>query len=494
MKKNQQIEALTVTLNDFSGGEADLPLTKMSAKFATKMVNVYPTMTGGIGFVPGYARVNQIRSNEAFQSGHVYIKADGTKIVLVAGGGKIYRANGTTLVSIKTGLNAGAIVRFITANDYCIMLNGVDAPMKYDGTTVTTLGGTPPATAFKGVYHKGRVWMIERTNKMLASYSGLNAIEDYTTAHNAGYIDFRYVLKTGDELTDIESYVDLIVFYFKNHVVVYSGNTPTDYGDFQIVIQLEGAGAFTDTVKATGLDHLFLSQIGARSLKQVINTGANPEQLISKNIFQRLSGAISSNPNGPFGSAHFQRLGWFMVLIGDEIWCYAYNRGAWFRIIGADALGMFSDSDGSSVYFCGRGYLYKFDQGWTFDGAPMWREWDMGWLKFFKNEERGFPKILQIYATPSQPITVSVGTRFDLNAGTPDSFQSFMLDMAPSLMDETVPDIWENCFYMDSEEYAPERLPLFGGGSMMQLCFTCQDTAGPCEINSLKIQFTPGGD
>jgi len=494
MSSRKRQEAIPTTLGDFSGGEADLPVSKFPVKFSTKMVNWHPTQTGGVAFVPGYARVNQNAANEAFQSGHTFIKADGTKIRLVAGGGQVYRSDGTTLTVIKSGLNAAAIVRFITANNYCIMMNGVDAPMKYDGTSVTALGGSPPATAFKGVFYKGRVWMIERTNKLLASYSGLLAIEDYTSAHNAGYLDFTKILKTGDELTDIESYVDLLVFYFKNHVVVYSGNTPTDYGDFQIVTQIEGAGAITDTVCSTGLDHYFLSQIGVRSLRQAMQTGADAEDLISKNIAQRLSGAYQSNATGTFASAHFQRLGWYMLLIGDEILCYAYNRGAWFRIAGADILGMFSDSDGSTVYICGRGFLYQYDIGWTFDGKPIYREWDGAWLKFFKNQEKGFPKVLEIYATPGQDIELQLAQRFDLNQGFPDGLQTFTVSPAPSLMDEPVPDIWENCFFMDCDDYVPDRFPLFGSGSTMQLCFSSTTPNGPCEINSEKMLYTPGGD
>lgn len=485
---------MPATLGDFSGGEADLPFTKMPPKFSSKMVNFYPTPTGGVAFMPGYTRVNQYAVPEGLSNGHVFIKSDGTKIVLCAGGGKVYKVVGNALTSIITGWDTTARVRFITANNYCIIINGVNAPQKYDGTTVSALGGTPPATAFKGVYHRGRVWFIERTNKLLASYSALQAIEDYTTAHNAGYFDFTKILKSGDELTDIESYLDLLVFYFKNHIMVYSGSNPTDYGDFQIVFQVEGAGAITDTLKACGLDHYFLSQIGARSLRQLMQTGPEPEDLISKNIQQRLTAAYSGNPNGPFASAHFQRLGFYMTLIGDEIWIYVYNRGAWCRLKGGLIYGMFSDSDGSAVYICGQGFLYKFDQGWSHDGVEMRREWDPAWLKFFKNAEKVSPKLLEIYSTSPTPVVLQVGQRFDLNAGVTDSVQQFTTLPAPSLMDQSVPDIWDICFFMDSPDYEPTRIPLYGRGSTMQLSWSTNDLNGPWEVNGLKILFVPGGD
>lgn len=490
----KRLEAIPITVADFSGGEADLPFMKMPPKFSTRMVNVYPTAAKGVDFVPGFARVNTTPAGEAFTSGHVFIKKDGTKIILVAGGSTIYKVVGATLVSIKTGLNASATVRFFTASNTCIMVNGVDAPMKYDGTTVTSLGGTPPATAFKGTYHKSRVWFIEHTDKMIASHSALLNLEDYTTAIDAGYLDFTKILKSGDELTDIESYMDLLIFYFKNHILVYSGSNPTSEGDFQLYMQIEGAGAVTDTVGSFGLDHLILSQIGVRSLRQLINSGTTAESLISKNIMQRMAGAYSTvAANGPFGNAHFQRLGWWMLLIGDTLWCYAYNLGAWFRISGMEIYGIFSDSDGSNVYLCGRGLLYKFDQGWTFDGVPIAREWNPAWMHFFRNGEKGYPKTLEIFAIPGAPVTINVGSRFDNNTGNADSFQSFTMPPAPSLMDEWVPDIWDNCFFMDPEEFLPTVVPLFGGGVTTQLVFSSQDTDGPCEISGLKINVVPGG-
>jgi hypothetical protein len=482
-----------MNIGNFVGGEGDFPVQKFPAHFSSKMINVYPTPSGGVAFSPGFLRVNGGAVAEELSSGHVYIKADGTKIILCAGGGKIYKVVGAALTAIHTGLDTSAKVRFITANDACIFVNGVDAPLTYDGTTVAALGGTPPATAFAGCFHKGRLWLIERTDKLLASHSALYNNADWTTAHDAGYFDFTQILKSGDELTDVQSYMDLLVFYFKNHILVYSGNTPTDYGDFQLVQQIEGAGALTDTVCDVSVDHLFISQIGCRSLRTAIQATKGAEKLVSLNIHQRLTGEIASNPDGPLASAMFQRLGWYMVLIGGTVWCYNIAIKAWCRYISSKITGMFSDSDGSSVYFLGNGYLYQFDSGWLADDVAMQREWDAAWFRFFNNGELAYLKYLELSATPAAGITIGVGARFDLNSGSADNFQSFTTDIAVSLMDDPVPDIWDVAFFMDPDEYVPTRIPMFGGGAIGQLCFSSQDEDGPMEISSLILSYVPGG-
>lgn len=485
-------EANIIPITNFVGGEGDFPLAKFPPTFSSKLINVFPNASGAIEFCPGFLRVNAVAVAPALYTGHVFIKSDGTKIKLVAGDGYIFKDVAGVLTQIKSGLNANAKVKFITANNVCIMLNGVDVPMAYDGTTVSNLAGAP-ATAFTGCFHKGRVWLLERTNKMLASYSALYDHTDYTTAHNAGYYDFTKILSTGDELVEVVPYMGMLVFYFKNHIAIYSGNTPTDYGDFQLVQIIEGAGALPGTVADISVDHLFMSQIGCRSLREVVKDVKGAEKLVSANIPDRLTREIASYPDGPFGSAVFQKRGWYMALIGDTIWAYNIARKAWFRYISDKILGLFSDSDGSAVYFTGVGRLYEFNSGWTADGDPLYREWNTAWYRFFTKGNWAYPKYLEITATQYQDITMNVGARFNQNGGNEDTYTEFTTDKWYSLMDEPVQDVWENSFYMDPEEYEATRVPLFGGGEYMQLCFFCEDTKGPMEINGLNLSIVAGG-
>lgn len=187
--------AQNLQFNNFTGGQASIfPLNAMPPKYSMRMQNCHITGRGSIGKVPGYEKVNANSINLPLTNGFEFRKSDGTTIMLAAGSGNIYKheANGS-LTAIKQGLGPGANVSFTSINDICIMANGVDAPMKYDGAAVSALGGTPPAKGSIPHVHKGRVWLLDK-DAMMAYYSALDAPEDWTTAQNAGYIDFKFMV------------------------------------------------------------------------------------------------------------------------------------------------------------------------------------------------------------------------------------------------------------------------------------------------------------
>jgi hypothetical protein len=63
----------------------------------------------------------------------------------------------TTLLA--SDFTAGGNYFFDTLLDYEVVVNGVDAPRKYDGATLTAVAGTPPRGAYVAA-HKNRLWML----------------------------------------------------------------------------------------------------------------------------------------------------------------------------------------------------------------------------------------------------------------------------------------------------------------------------------------------
>jgi len=183
-------------LSDLTGGEASIfPVLAMNPKYSMRMQNCQISERGTIAKIPGYVKVNTTSCGVTLKKGFEFKKTDGTTVILSAGDGKIFSGTGESLTEVHTDLDGSAKVRFAAMNSQCIACNGVDAPLiSTDGTTWTALGGSPPATAFKPHVHKGRVWMLERTNKMLATHSSLNNPAEYTGG-TSGYIDFKFVLK-----------------------------------------------------------------------------------------------------------------------------------------------------------------------------------------------------------------------------------------------------------------------------------------------------------
>ncbi len=489
MRRGGLKSANIVRISDFTGGEASIfPLTRMPAKYSTLLQNCYIAENGKITSVPGYQKVNTNSCGMQLTSGFEFRKSDGSIIILAAGGGNIYKVDGAALTVIKNGL-AAAKVSFASINDTCIMSNGVDAPMKYDGVNVTGLGGTPPATAFKAHVYKGRVWMIEKTHKLLATYSALDAPEDYTSANNAGYIDFNFVLREGDELLDIVTYIDLLVFFFRNHIAIYSGSNPTSTGDFQLVQLIEGSGVHAnDTVQLLGTDMGFLYDSGVKSLRQVVTTGNLNADDVSVKINPTLLPVISQS--AVWSSAHYQTLGWYMLLIDTVIFCYSYGLKTWHRITGADVQGMFSTVDGK-VYFCGNGFLYQFGIGTKFDTVNPDMVWQSAWLPLSQFGLRNYPKLMELNLGPEDSMTIDVQLAYDLRASTAEQIVSLAVGPLGLVAIDDVTD-WDALDPLDAIPFGDVRVPIFGGGRLMQI--TIRNSSGlSLDINDIVLIYLKGG-
>ncbi len=482
-------EASPHRIRDVSGGEAFIyPYTAMPAKYSLLLQNCHISDHGSIVKIPGYAKVNADAVEEALSTGFEFKKSNGTTQILAAGGGKIFKVDGTSLTAIKTGLDTGANVSFAMMNDICLMGNGVNTPMKHDGTTVSALGGTPPATAFKFHVHKNRVWVLERSNKLLATHSALNDPEDYTGA-GSGYIDFKFVLKKGDELLDVKTFIDMIVFYFRNHIAIYSGNTPSGEGsDFRLVQLIEDVGILdTGLAQGVGTDMAFASDAGIKSFRQVVTTGNMSIESLSKKIDPVLREDIATS--GVQSLVHYPKRGWILAKVGNTIHIYSYTWKAWSRITGADINNMFLSNDGT-LYLCGTGYLYRYDSGWDFAGDDIAYKWKTGWLPISRTGEYVYPKIAEIIAVPNTQISFDITVTYDLGVLSDANIFQLELGGAVTLVDEATN--WDGVDPLDETVYARYRFPVFGRGRTMQFEFSNTSSVGPIVLTDLIIHQKKG--
>lgn len=497
-----------IQLQFLTGGEASIyPIFAMPAKYSMLMQNCHISSRGGVEKIPGYAKLNANTCGVNLTNGFEFRKTAGTRIILCSGGGKIFKLNESTgaLTEVKGSLSSTSRVRYAAMNDLCIAVNGVDAPLKSsDGTTWATLGGSPPSTAFKAHVHKGRVWFLERTNKMLATCTSLNNPEE-STGGTSGYIDFKYVLKVGDELLDISSYQDLLVFYFRNHIAIYSGNTPsgTDY-DFKLEQLIPGIGVVeTDTIADYVSDSAFLYMSGVASLKQSVVSGKLNVPGTSTAIEPTIVDAMVANTGNIYGCAHYPAKSWYFLLIKDVIWVYSYRWKAWGRIIGADVNGLFGTVKGE-VYFCGNGYVHKYGTGWTFGGISPEMKWDTAYVRFDKRGRKGFPRIMEILSYPGSGALIDYYQKFNYAEPDPALYGQFESPSTQSILDgisdfDAIPIFDDLDSVGGTIETPPQdffdsiRVPLFGSGRSMQLSFYNKSASGPIEINGLTILSELGG-
>lgn len=165
----------------------------------------------------------------------------GTELHMMQGGTWYrYTKTGETVV-VKTGLSSGNKWTFVNFKgnlsvNNILATNGVDKPLKYDGTSVTEIGGIP-ATANFICTHDNRVYAaVDYT----VSFSALRKPEDWTTVNDSGSI----VVETADggSITGMVSgSAHLTIFKLKSIHELY-GTSPSNY---QMKIVTDNLGTAT---------------------------------------------------------------------------------------------------------------------------------------------------------------------------------------------------------------------------------------------------------
>ena len=333
----------------------------------------------------------------------------------------------------------------------------------------------------KTYVHKNRLWAIGN-DRLTSYYSDLRLPTDFTGT-GAGFFDFRFVLPVGDELLDISGALNYLVFFSRNHIVIYSGTDPTASGDFAIYQLIANMGIVAaKTVVNVGTDIFFLTDKGVKNLRQVINAGALNVDNVSAAIDQDVVTAIKANSSGVYDSAHYAKYGLVLFLIGTTIFIYNYRNGSWSRIIipstndVSTILSMFRASDGS-LYMGGYDYLFQFDPAvatYNFAGQAPTYKWKTGMLKVTTAESLFFHEMLLRLAS-FKAATLTVKARaIGYDTGYED--QSDFNEQEITVNALTPSDIVMNFV----------RAPLFGAGKYIQL----EITETPSIASNDDLEFT----
>lgn len=116
--------------------------------------------------------------------------------------------------------------------------------------------------------HRSKTWVFGfdgDTYRLYAYFSKTGDASDFTTANDAGYLNFGTVLSIYDTPTGMKSWGQYIVFFFTSNILIYSAGT--DPNDFQLVKHIKNVGSLSNEVLQVGDDLWFPTLWGIRSLK-----------------------------------------------------------------------------------------------------------------------------------------------------------------------------------------------------------------------------------
>ncbi|GAB7387348.1 hypothetical protein BSNK01_11840 [Bacillaceae bacterium] len=107
---------------------------------------------------------------------------------------------------LANDFSEGGQFYFATLLDKIVIVNGIDAPRKYDGETISLLGGSPPRGAYVAA-HKNRLWMAgDQANPSRLYYSDILNIESWPALN---FIDISP--NDGDKITGLLTIGDYLI-------------------------------------------------------------------------------------------------------------------------------------------------------------------------------------------------------------------------------------------------------------------------------------------
>lgn len=263
---------------------------------------------------------------------HEYIREDGTRSIVSAGGNKIW--SGVTAPGDITGtatITIGDNWQFFNFNDKCIGVQQGEQPIISSGGSfadlVASSGTAPQGNCGLGAF--GRVW-IAHSDKQTIKYSNLLDETGYA-AGSSGSIDMSSVWPNGmDEIVALAAYNGSLVVFGKNTIIFYrdivGAKLGIDPSALYVSDTIVGTGCVArDTVQQIDNgDILFLSANGVQSLQRLIQERSNPIDNISKNIRDYFLAFVGQETASEMRSLYAPKEGFYLLILptSQRVFCF----------------------------------------------------------------------------------------------------------------------------------------------------------------------------
>jgi len=236
--------------------------------------------------------------------------------------------------------------------------------------------------------HQHKLWAFgfdTDVYRMYAFYSATDACTDWTTANDAGYLNFGNIIKIYDTPTGMRSFAQsLMAFFFKENILIY--HVGTDPDEFALVQHIRGTGSLSNNIVQVGNDLWFPTKFGLRSLRSSM---AN-EDLNVNNVSDAIDNFWSDNiaiSDTNLDRIHMvydkirnlmlitsndlvnQEVMMYVFSISDKAWSYFKNANL--EAGAVNITSCMSTQDGIVYFGTSAGYIYQLYSGTTDDGTAI---------------------------------------------------------------------------------------------------------------------------
>lgn len=318
LRRGQKSRTVSVS-SPVKGWNARDPIAEMDPAFAIQLDNWFCT--------PFDVTVRQGSSNwstgmpSSVDTIASYSPPSGNLILFAASGANIYNVTNPGVVGapVVTGKNSSQwqFENFGTpGGNFLYMVNGVDAPIMFDGTTwsVPAITGVTPQNLINVSAAKARLWFIEK-NTLKAWYLPVLSI-----AGAASAIDFSGLVDLGGYLVSMQSWTldagygmdDYVAFVTsEGQVLIYKGTDPSSASTWALIgIYTLGSPIGRRCMQKYAGDVILISRDGLAPLsKSLMSSRVNSKETLTDNIQHVVSNYVTSY------AANF---GWECCLFPDE--------------------------------------------------------------------------------------------------------------------------------------------------------------------------------
>ena len=145
--------------------------------------------------------------------------------LIIAANGEVKYWDGTSISNLNSGLSTTQQIFFETCANYLVAFSGVDAPWKWDGTTVSPLLNAPPTGRYPTL-HKEKLFVVPILDPSTLYWSESFAPEDWPA------VNFWPIKEgDGDKITNLQKFLGELVIFKGRSIHSLRGS---HLGDFRL--------------------------------------------------------------------------------------------------------------------------------------------------------------------------------------------------------------------------------------------------------------------
>lgn len=385
----EMIAATSVSLPAPIGGwNARDPLDQMPETDAIRLVNVIP-LTTSVKNRKGFSLFAEGMGSTPVDTLMEWVGGAGSSKLIAASNGNIYDCTSGTPSSLGSGFSSNKwqsiLFRDSGSTTRLVMVNGVDTPQAFDGTTLAAnvfTGIGTPANLIGISQYRNRIYCVEKDttkvwwgNVVDAASGVLNSFDVGSLFQQGGYL-MACVPSTrdGDALGTSEQ---MVFISSQGDVLVYSGPNPGDTS-WSIVARFQIPAPIGRRCYAyLGSELLILTTQGVIPYSALLSGGAQKyAQLTDKIQPAFVKAAVDYRTNFGWQILPYQLQNLLIVNIpiasGTQSEQAVLNTltGAWCKFQGVNA-SSWCTFGGAPYFGAASGRIWKFDSGFTDGGISI---------------------------------------------------------------------------------------------------------------------------